>query len=151
MLTTIEANALAARGHSAPLTRALKRLGHQRCSERSVRYQYEPEARRPSWYCLFWRWLLALRMANRKGFDFLIEDLHARVAALDAAEGPSCTRGWFEQVATCAREHGEALQAAIQRRDAVAIRRELSESIAAERELLAMLNRAARRAAKKAA
>ena len=149
MLTTIEANALAARGHSARLVRALKKLGLQRCSERSVRYQYEGGAHRPSWYCLFWRWLQALFLANRKGFDFLVEDFNARVAALRDGEPQHGARDWYEQLSICAKEQSEALQAAIRRHDDAAIVRELSESIAAERKLLAMLVRQGHGAAKR--
>ncbi|MCA1615019.1 MAG: hypothetical protein LC795_15480 [Acidobacteria bacterium] len=149
MLSTHDANRAAARGHSAGLARALKRLGMRRCSERLVRYQYEPGAARPSYYCLYWRWLQALFVANRAGFDFLFEDLCARVAELRGAAAPA--RGYFEQVAVCAREHGEALAAAAERRDRDAIRRELTESIAAERELLSMLDRPAHGVARHAA
>ena len=144
MLTTIEANALAARGHSAQLVRALKRLGLRRCSERSVRYQYEGGANRPSWYCCFWRWFEALWMAHRKGAEFLYEDFCARVAALRESEAQHGARDWYEQLSICAKEQSEALQAAIRRHDDTAIRRELSESIAAERKLLAMLDQAVR-------
>ena len=151
MLTTIEANALAAQGHSVRLAAKLKQLGMGRCSERSVRYQYESGAHRPSWYCCFWRWLQALFMVNRKGFDFLVEDFLARVAALRDAEAQHGAADWYEQLSVCAREQSEALQAAIRRHDDAAIRRELSESIAAERKLLAMLDRTAREAAPKAA
>ena len=151
MLTTIEANALAARGHSAGLTRALKALGMLRCSERLVRYQYEGGAARPSYYCLFWRWMQALFRANRKGFDFLVEDFCARVACLRAAEEPHGAADWFDQLALCAKEQSEALQAAIRRRDEAAIRRELAESIEAERKLLVMLDSPARPSARRAA
>src|SRR5215204_4894387 len=113
MLSTIDANREAARGNSAGLARALKRLGMQRCSERSVRYQYEPRAHRPSWYCCFWRWLEALWLAHRPGFDFLVEDFNARVAALREAEAPHGARDWYEQLSVCAREQSEALQVAI--------------------------------------
>jgi hypothetical protein len=73
------------------------------------------------------------------GAEFLFEDFCSRVESLRRQEaGPPAD--WYEQIATCAREHGEALQAAIQRRDPLAIRRELAESIAAERRLLSMLS-----------
>lgn len=151
MLTTLDANRVAARGHSAALTRALKRLGMRRCSERLVRYQYEGGAHRPSYYCLFWRWLEALFVANRAGFDFLVEDFCARVAALRDSEAPDAAPDWYEALSTCAREQSEALQAAIRRHDDAAIRRELAESIAAERKLLSMLDRTAEGAARRAA
>lgn len=151
MLSTLDANRVAARGHSAGLTRALKRLGMRRCSERLVRYQYEPGAGRLDWYALFWRWLEALWLVNREGFDFLFEDLCARVAALRDAETPGVGRDYYEQLSICAREQSEALQAAIRRHDDGAIRRELAESIAAERKLLAMLDRPAPASARKAA
>lgn len=151
MLSTFDANRVAARGHSAGLTRALKRLGMRRCSERLVRYQYEPAAGRPSYYCMFMRWVEALFVVNRAGFDFLVEDFCARVAALRESDAPSCGRDWYEQLAICAREQSEALQEAIRRHDDAAIRRELAESIAAERKLLAMLDRPARAAESKAA
>lgn len=151
MLTTIEANALAARGHSAQLVRALKRLGLKRCSERSVRYQYETSALRPSWYCLYWRWFHALWMVHRKGAEFLYEDFCARVAALRDGEPQHGERDWYGQLALCAKEQSEALQAAIRRQDDAAIRRELSESIAAERRLLQMLDRPAHNTSRRAA
>lgn len=153
MLTTHEANREAARGHAPSLVRALKRLGMRRCSASLVKHQWD-DPDRPSWYCLFVRWLEALFMANRPGFDFLFEDLCARVAALRESETALAPLDWYEQLAKCAREHGEALAAAAQRRDAAHIRRELMQSIAAERELLAMLDRPARTtraAARKAA
>lgn len=151
MLSTLDANRVAARGHSAGLTRALKRLGMRRCSERLVRYQYEGGAGRPSYYCLFWRWLEAVWLVNRPGFDFLVEDLCARVAALREGEAPDGARDWYEALSDCAREQSEALQAAIRRHDVTAIRRELAESIAAERKLLEMLDRPARSSARQAA
>ena len=144
MLTTLDANRVAARGHSAALARALKRLGMRRCSERLVRRQWEPASGCPSWYCLFWRWFEALWLAHRKGAEFLYEDFCARVAALRDSEPQSGARDWYEQLSVCAREQSEALQAAIRRHDDAAIRRELAESIAAERRLLAMLGRPAR-------
>lgn len=148
MLTTVEANALAARGHSASLARALKRLGLKRCSERSVRYQYEAGARRPSYYCLFWRWFQALWLVNRKGAEFLYEDFTARVEALRAAEASEApARDWLEQVAACAREHSEAISAALLRRDERAIRSEVADEIRELRVLLALLDRRARKAA----
>ena len=138
MLTT-EANRLAVGTHAKAIRLALLRLGMRRCSVRLVRYQCEENALRPDWYALFWRWFSALWQAHRGGAEFLYEDFCSRVEALRREDGrPSCD--WYEQISTCAREHGEALQAAIQRRDAQAIRRELAESIAAERRLLAMLS-----------
>jgi hypothetical protein len=142
MLTTFEANGHAARGHAPSLVRALKRLGMRRCSESLVKRQWQPDPQRPSWYYLFVRWFTALWMVHRAGAEFLFEDFCARVAALRGTAAPS--RDYFEQVALCAREHGEALAAAVERRDAATVRRELMESIAAERELLAMLDRPAR-------
>lgn len=151
MLTTFKANGYAARGHAPSLVRALKQLGMRRCSERLVRRQWEPGAGCPSWYCLFWRWFQALWLAHRKGAEFLFEDFNARVAALRDSEPTSGARDWFEQLALCAREQSEALQAAIRRRDTAAIRRELVESIAAERQLLLMLDRPTQQAAPRAA
>lgn len=151
MHSTLEANGLAARGHAPSLVRALKRLGMRRCSERLVRRQWEAGAGCPSWYCLFWRWFEALWLAHRKGAELLFEDFCARVAALRRAEEPAVGRDWFEQLAICAREQSEALQEAIRRHDVAAIRRELSESIAAERQLLAMLDRPARAQRQRAA
>ena len=138
-MLTSEANRLAV-GPSAKAVRlALLRLGMRRCSVRLVRYQCEQNALRLDWYALFWRWFSALWQAHRSGAEFLYEDFCSRVEEL-RREGGLPSGDWYEQIATCAREHGEALQAAIQRRDAPAIRRELSESIAAERRLLAMLS-----------
>ena len=138
-MLTSEANRLAV-GTSAKAVRlALLGLGMRRCSERLVRYQCEDRPLRLDWYGLFWRWFLALWQAHRSGAEFLYEDFCSRVEAL-RREGGRPAGDWYEQIATCAREHGEALQAAIQRRDAQAIRRELAESIAAERRLLAMLS-----------
>jgi hypothetical protein len=144
VLTTVEANAQAARGHSASLARALKRLGMRRCSERSVRYQSEEGAGRPSWYCCFWRWFQALWLVNRKGAEFLYEDFQARVEALRAAEASEApARDWLEQVALCAREHSEAIAEAMLRRDERAIRAEVTDEIRELRRLLAMLSRPA--------
>ena len=139
-MLTCEANRLAVGPHAKSIRLALLRLGMRRCSERLVRYQCEQNPLRLDWYGLFWRWLQALWLAHRAGFDFLFEDLCARVAALRDSEAPPPACDWYEQIATCAREHGEALQAAIQRRDPAAIQRELAESIAAERRLLVMLS-----------
>jgi hypothetical protein len=136
-MLTSEANRLAVGSHAKAVRLALLRLGMRRCSVRLVRYQCEESSLRRDWYGLFWRWFRALWTAHRGGAEFLFEDFCSRVEALrreDVHAGD-----WYEQIATCAREHGEALQAAIQRRDPQAIRRELAESIAAERRLLAML------------
>lgn len=141
MHSTRAANRLAARGHTAAVARALKRLGMRRCSESLVRRQWDEHATQASWYCCFWRWFEALWLAHRKGAESLFEDFCARVEALRRAETPDVGRDWFEQLAICAREQSQALQAAIRRHDEAAIRRELSESIAAERMLLAMLDR----------
>jgi hypothetical protein len=136
-MLTCEANRLAVGPHAKALRLALLRLGMSRCSERLVRYQCEERPLRLDWYGLFWRWFRALWAAHRGGAEFLFEDFCSRVEALRREDG--LAGDWYEQIATCAREHGEALQAAIQRRDPPAIRRELSESIAAERRLLVML------------
>lgn len=138
-MLTCEANRLAVGTHAKSVRLALLRLGMRRCSVRLVRYQCEENTLRLDWYALFWRWFSALWLAHRGGAEFLYEDFCSRVEALRREDGrPS--GDWFEQIAECAREHGEALQAAIQRRDPQAIRRELAESIAAERRLLAMLS-----------
>jgi hypothetical protein len=137
-MLTSEANRLAVGSHAKAVRLALLRLGMRRCSVRLVRYQCEQNPLRLDWYGLFWRWFLALWQAHRAGAEFLFEDFCSRVEALRREDGHSPS-DWYEQIATCAREHGEALQAAIQRRDAPAIRRELAESIATERRLLAML------------
>lgn len=142
MLTTIQANALAARGRSAQLVRALKRLGLKRCSERSVRYQYEPQALRPSWYCLFWRWVEALWVVHRPSAEFIYEDFRARFAALRAGEAAPAL-DWYEQLARCEREHSEAISAAILRRDERTIRAEVADEIRELRVLLTMLDRPA--------
>lgn len=138
-MLTAEANRLAVGTHAKAVRLALLRLGMRRCSVRLVRYQCEERPLRLDWYGLFWRWFRALWAAHRDGAEFLFEDFCSRVEALRREDSyqPS---DWYEQIATCAREHGEALQAAIQRRDHQAIRRELVESIAAERRLLAMLS-----------
>jgi hypothetical protein len=137
-MLTAEANRLAVGPHAKAIRLALLRLGMRRCSVRLVRYQCEESASRLDWYGLFWRWFTALWRAHRSGAEFLFEDFCSRVEALRREDSRS-PGDWFEQIAECAREHGEALQAAIQRRDPLAIRRELAESIAAERRLLAML------------
>ena len=137
-MLTSEANRLAVGPHAKALRLALLRLGMRRCSERLVRYQCEERPLRLDWYGLFWRWFRALWVAHRGGAEFLFEDFCSRVEALRREDGRPHA-DWYEQIATCAREHGEALQAAIQRRDHQAIRRELAESIAAERLLLSML------------
>ena len=137
-MLTAEANRLAVGSHAKSVRLALLRLGMRRCSVRLVRYQCEESASRLDWYGLFWRWFCALWQAHRGGAEYLYEDFCSRVEAL-RREDIHSPADWYEQIATCAREHGEALQAAIQRRDPLAIRRELGESIAAERRLLAML------------
>jgi hypothetical protein len=137
-MLTSEANRLAVGSSAKAVRLALLRLGMRRCSVRLVRYQCEQNALRLDWYGLFWRWFLALWQAHRAGAEFLYEDFCSRVEALRRDNGHPHS-DWYEQIAECAREHGEALQAAIQRRDPPAIRRELAESIAAERRLLAML------------
>lgn len=135
MLTTIEANALAARGHSAGLTRALKRLGMRRCSERLVRYQYEPAAARPSWYCLFWRWFEALWLAHRAGAEFLFEDFCARAAALrDRDEGRR--EDLAELLAAAEGEHSDVVRAALRGDGLDRLHAEIVEDIAAKRRLL---------------
>ena len=138
-MLTAEANRLAVGSHTKAVRLALLRLGMRRCSERLVRYQCEERPLRLDWYGLFWRWFKALWTAHRAGAEFLYEDFCSRVEALRREDSHSPT-DWYEQIAECAREHGEALQAAIQRRDHQAIRRELAESIAAERRLLSMLS-----------
>jgi hypothetical protein len=138
-MLTSEANRLAVGDRAKSIRLALLRLGMRRCSDRLVRYQCEERPLRLDWYGLFWRWFRALWSAHRTGAEFLYEDFCSRVDAL-RREGGHSSGDWYEQIATCAREHGEALQAAIQRRDPLAIRRELIESIAAERRLLSMLS-----------
>jgi hypothetical protein len=138
-MLTCEANRLAVGPHAKSVRLALLRLGMRRCSVRLVRYQCEENSLRLDWYSLFWRWFKALWAAHRSGAEYLFEDFCSRVEAL-RREDARPAGDWYEQIATCAREHGEALQAAIQRRDLLAIRRELAESIAAERRLLAMLS-----------
>ena len=138
-MLTHEANRVALGDRAKAVRLALLGLGMRRCSERLVRYQCEERPLRLDWYGLFWRWFTALWLAHRPGAEFLYEDFAARVEALRREEAHSPS-DWYEQIATCAREHGEALQAAIQRRDPLAIRRELAESIAAERRLLSMLS-----------
>lgn len=138
-MLTSEANRLAVGSSAKAVRLALLRLAMRRCSERLVRYQCEERPLRLDWYGLFWRWFRALWTARRDGAEFLFEDFCARVEALRREDGRPAG-DWYEQIATCAREHGEAIQAAIQRRDSAAIRRELAESIAAERRLLSMLS-----------
>jgi hypothetical protein len=92
---------------------------------------------------LFWRWLEALWLVNRAGFDFLFEDLCARVAHLRERDAPPPTLGWYEQLARCEREHSEAIQAAILCHDERAIRAEIADEIRELRVLLAMLDRPA--------
>ncbi|HWW74722.1 MAG TPA: hypothetical protein VNZ44_04950 [Pyrinomonadaceae bacterium] len=137
-MLTSEANRLAVGPYAKAVRLALLRLGMRRCSVRLVRYQCEQNPLRPDWYGLFWRWFKALWQAHRSGAEFLYEDFCSRVEELRRADTTSHS-DWYAQIAECAREQGEALQAAILRRDPAAIRRELSESIAAERRLLAML------------
>lgn len=151
MFTTLDANRVAARGHSAGLTRALKRLGMRRCSERRVRYQYEAGALRPSWYCLFWRWVEALWLVNRPGAEFIFEDFRSRFEALRRSQASPPATDWVAQVARCARESGQAIAAAAERRDAATVRREVTESIVAQRDLLALLDLQEQHAVEKAA
>ena len=144
MLTTHAANGQAARGHSASLARALKGLGMLRCSEYLVRRQWD-DPDRPSWYCLWWRWYEALWLAHREGAEFLFEDFCARVARLRSAAPTVGAEDWHQLVARSAREHGQAIAAAVEMRDEAAVRRGLVESIATTRDLLALLDRPAAR------
>ena len=142
-MDTPEANRIAVGGFTHAVRRALKSLGMRRCSARLVQYQFKPDALRLDWYGLFWRWFRALWIARREGAEFLFEDFCARVEALRGAEAPRAPRDWRAQVAACALAHGEALAAAAERRDPVAIRRAVAAAIAEQRELLSLLDRGA--------
>lgn len=152
-MLTHEVLKLAVGDSAKGLREALRALG--KCvSLRWVYYLTEPPAdvRRPNPYGSFLLLFEALWRAHRKGAEFLFEDFCARVTTLREPATPQHdTPDWYEQLAICAREQSEALQAAIRRHDDAAIRRELSESIAAERTLLALLDRHEPRAAQKAA
>lgn len=138
-MLTHEANAIAIGDCAKAIRDALIRLGMQRCSLQTVYNQCLARLLRLDWYGTFWRWFEALWMAHRPGAEFLFEDFRARVLALRARDDTTATTDWYAQVAVCAHEHSEALEAAILNRDAAAIRRELAESIAAQRRLLAAL------------
>lgn len=135
---TFEANRVAVGGHSARVRDALKRLGMRRCSLRLVQYQCVAADLRPDWYSLFWRWFRALWLARRAGAEFLYEDFLARVEALRAEERPH-GREFFEQVARCVRESGEAIEQALLDRDDARLALELTESIREQRQLYAMV------------
>lgn len=151
-METWEANRIAVGGHAKALREALRGLG-KKVSLRWIYYQCSPptDVNRPDPFGLFWRWFEALWLAHRPGAEFLFEDFCARVSALRDSEPASGARDWYEELSICAREQSEALQAAIRRHDDAAIRRELAESIAAERRLLVMLNRTASASARREA
>jgi hypothetical protein len=127
---THEVLKLAVGGNAKAVCESLRQLG-KRVSLRWVYFLCEPNAdvRRANPYESFWQ-------AHREGAELLYEDFRARVESLRSEGNPE--GDWFEQVVRCERENSEALQAAILRRDARAIRKELADSIREQRRLLAM-------------
>jgi hypothetical protein len=142
--TTFEANRIAVGPNAKQVREQLLKLGMRRCSLQLIYRQCDAGSLRPSWLCLCVRWLTAIAMVDYESAVGLLEAMGASIEHLRPARTHRRARDWFEQIAHCAREHGEALQAAIQRHDRAAIRRELAESIEAQQELLAMLDRPAR-------
>ena len=137
-MDTYEVNRIAVGGFSKCVREALKRLGMRRCSVRLVRYQCEKNDLRADWYSLFWRWFLALWMANREGAEFLYEDFTARVAALRDADDVSAT-DYDRQLARCEGEHSDIIRARINGEDVTVLIQETIEAIVEKRRLVAML------------
>lgn len=138
-MDTPEANRVAVGGFTHAVCRALKTLGMRRCSARLVQYQFKPDPLRLDWYGLFWRWFLALWTARREGAEFLFEDFCARVAAL-REESEVLDADYAFQLARCEGEHSDVIRAALRGENPAHIRKEVLESIAANRRLLAVLN-----------
>jgi hypothetical protein len=138
---THEVLKLAVGGNAKAVCESLRQLG-KRVSLRWVYFLCEPNAdvRRANPYESFWLLFRALWQAHREGAELLYEDFRARVESLRSEGNPE--GDWFEQVVRCERENSEALQAAILRRDARAIRKELSDSIREQRRLLEMAGEA---------
>lgn len=134
-----EANRIAVGGFTHNVCRALKALGMRRCSTRLVQYQFKPDATRLDWYSAFFRWFLALWMVRREGAEFLFEDFCARVAAL-REESEVLDADYAFQLARCEGEHSDVIRAALRGEDSAHIRKEVLESIAANRRLLAVIN-----------
>lgn len=139
-MQTFEINRLAVGDSAKALREALRSLG-KRCSLRWIYYQCEAprDVRRLDPYGAFWRFFQALWHANRQGAEFLFEDFRARVSALRHTPSDLCRADWYEELATCETEHSEALQAAIRFRNPAAIKKEISEAIAAYRRLLTIV------------
>jgi hypothetical protein len=135
---THEVLKLAVGGNAKAVCESLRKLG-KRVSLRWVYFLCEPspDVRRANPYESFWLLFRALWHAHREGAELLYEDFRARVEAL-RSEGKPEVLDWFEQLARCERENSEAIQAAILRRDARAVRKELADSIREQRRLLAM-------------
>jgi len=139
-LQTWEVNRVAIGECAKALREALRALG-KRASLRWIYYQCQPPAdvTRLDPYGLFWRWFRALWKARREGAELLFEDFCARVAALrEGSEAPDtdCT----SQILRCESEHSDVIRAVLRGEDPAHIRKEVLESIAANRRLLAALS-----------
>jgi hypothetical protein len=143
-LETWQANQLAVGDAAKAVCLALSRLG-KRCTLRWIYRQCQPtnETSSLDYYGSFWRWFEALWRGNRQGAEFLFEDFRSRVLALREGDDLSAA-DWYAEVALCEGEHSEAIRAAILNRDVSAIKKELSEDIAAKRRLLALVEARAR-------
>jgi hypothetical protein len=138
-MRTYEANALAIKESAKAIREALLHLGMRRCSLRLVHYQAEaPTKTRRDWYALFWRWFLAIWIANRPGAEFLLEDFEARVLALRERENLSDSN-WAQAVARCSDKHAHAIREAILNSDAAAIKKAGAQAITAYRTLLSIV------------
>lgn len=113
------------------------RLG--KCVNTVYKMFAEPE------FCRYTRFLqvfFAIFDENESGADLLFEDFRARYFAHKMRRLKTVTEEeWFEQLDLMESEYSQALRVAIRNRDAKAIRKELSESIIAQQQLLAMLQR----------
>ncbi len=136
-----EANTIAVGGHTKAVRDALLRLGMRRCSLALVyRQTRPPEGLRLDWYSIFLRWLRALWLAHRAGAEFLLDDLHVRVAAWRERDGEGQGRDcWRAQMVRCEAEHSDVVRAALVS-DLRQMRVEAVECIAAQRQLIARID-----------
>lgn len=144
MYAALEANRAAVGPHAKAVRLALLKLGMRRCSLTLVYRQCDPEALRPSWYCLFLRWFEALWLAHREGAELLFEHFLSFVAALrDSQEArPGDVLGALALALDDAeREHSDIVRARFRGDDLRRLSEEIAEDIAAKRRLLATVTR----------
>lgn len=142
--TAIEANRAAVSSRAKQVREQLLRLGMRRCSLTLVYRQCDPEALRPSWYCLFLRWFEALWLAHREGAELVFEHFLSFVAALrDPCEArPGDVLGALAHALEEAeREHSDIVRARFRGDDLRRLSEEIAEDIAAKRRLLATVMR----------